>query len=1811
MNRNLDYLAAAAEQNPAGKEYWLNKIAGELSKSYFPYDTYKKGVSKHSVAEVEFALPKGLNLKLRTLSSGSDDALHMILLTGLVLMLHKYTGNRDIIVGMPIYKEGEDEGPGQRDFINTALPIRSEVIESLTFKELLLQVRENVIEADKNSNYPIEILSQQLNMPFNEEESCPLFDIALLLDNIQDKQHVDYLNLDIIFVFSRTAGSIAGFLEFNSALYEKDTIERIIKYYTYLLHEALANVDMKLPDIDILSADDRKQLLFDFNSTGANYPKDKTIRQLFEEQVERLPDNVAVVQGNTLLTYAELNLRANRTAYTLRSKGMAPGAPAAIMTGRSIEMISGILGVLKAGGNYLPINPDAPVERIKYMLRDCRCSAALSDNKSISKIKSEIKFAGVIINIEAKTFYLSKPDDLSERDSKVRRNNNIAVDPAYIIYTSGTTGKPKGVIIEHKNVVRLMVNDKFFFDFDNRDVWTMFHSYNFDFSVWEMYGALLYGGKLVVISKMEARDPLRYLQVLKKEQVTILNQTPSAFYNLVEEELKYRKRELNLRYVIFGGEALKPVKLKKWQERYPRTRLINMFGITETTVHVTYKEITAVEIASNISNIGKPIPTLSAYIMDANLNVLPVGAAGELCVAGDGVGRGYLNRPELTLEKFVDNPYKPGERLYRSGDLGKLLKNGDMEYSGRIDHQVKIRGFRIELAEIEYMLLKHKMIKEAIVLLKESETGMKDLYAYVVRDNNKGREEELGSPGLREYLAKVLPGYMVPAYFILLNRLPLTPNGKIDRKALIESSGFGLGSGVEYTAPRNDIEKKLVEVWQQVLGRDKIGIDDDFFAVGGDSIKTIQIVSRMTKVGYRIDMKDIFRRPRISELSQCVRKIEQAADQSPVSGTIPLTPIQRWFFESKLEDKHHFNQSVMLYSQEGFDEQGIKQVFLKLLEHHDALRMTFEEKNGTIVQVNHGLDYPLFFQVFDYRNRKDAVNELENKANRIQASFDLKKGPLLKVGLFYLDDGERLLIAVHHLAIDGVSWRILFEDIENLYRQYKNGQPFNLPLKTGSFKLWSEKLLLYANSESLLKEKNYWLDLEAKRAPGLKKDSENGNDIEDPAVLSFSLSEEETNLLLTRVNQAFATDINDILLTAFGIAVKAVFENDRLAVFMEGHGREEIIEDIDISRTIGWFTSLFPVLLDISYENDTARQIKAIKETLHRVPNRGIGFGILKYLTAGHLKDSAGFQLKPQVIFNYLGQFAADLERMSFAIAAEPAGALKGTKGRREYDLEVTGIITGKQLVMTINYNKAQYKSRRIRSLWDRYLLELQRIISYCSVQKGGSLTPCDLTYKDLSIEAIELLEKQYPNAIDDIYPCTPMQEGMLFHALLDSATSAHFVQISYRVQGEVDVALIKESLDILVKRHHILRTAFIYEGLDRPLQLVLKERNVEFIYKDLLDMISTTREKDLFIKRFEEKDRQRKFDLSKDPLLRAAVIRVNDNDYRFIWSFHHVLMDGWCGGIVNSEFFENYIRLRENNRTPLPGVTPYRTYIRWLESREKEAARKYWRELLEGYGEAVVIPGKKNNGQDSSRYEREEFFLELGAEKTEGLNKLAAASRVTISCIIQAVWGIILGKYNNKQDIVFGIVVSGRPDEIAGVEAMVGLFINTIPVRIRFRESTPFTGLLHSVQNQAIKSEAYHYYPLAEIQAESLLKQHLMDHFLTFLNYPVIEQIEEAVNKGNKKNPELKISDVKSVERSNYDLDVLIYFKQELKIKFRFNTACFDSDFMKRMAVHVEEVIDQIINNNEIKISDIVISHNRLIASPNIPMDDNKNFEL
>jgi iturin family lipopeptide synthetase C len=1349
FSREVD-VKIAASHFIKERDYWMNKLSGLLERSYFHYDYRKTGESHSLIDMVRFTFNRRIFSKLSRLTNGLDPKLHMVLVAGVIALISKYTGSSDIIVGTAIDKQ-ETEG----ELVNTILPLRTQIHENMTFKELLLEVRKTIHEAIDNQNYPMEHLVSEMSLTNTGDF---LFDIPVLLENIHDKKYIAHIPFDMVISFLRKEEDIEGVVEYDPSLYKKETIQRIIQHFITILEEALIDVDKKVNHIDLLSEEEKKRIL-DFNETRAPYPEEKTIHALFEEQTARTPDHIALAAHSsthpthptqmihmsymTHMTYKELNEKANQLAHLLIENGIQPGSIVGIMAERSIEMIIGILGILKAGGAFLPIGPDYPKERNQYILSDSNAKLLLT-TRSFTK---NIDFKKEIIYLDD---YKGKKGIHHSSDQFIIHHSDSL---AYIIYTSGSTGNPKGVMIEHRGLVNYTCWAAKKYVKGERVDFPLHTTLSFDLTITSIFVPLITGNAIVITGG----DPHEILaiRIIEENNVGVVKLTPTHLKVIRAKKVRAGSQS-NIKRFIVGGEELDLQLAKDISENFNgNIEIYNEYGPTEAVVGCMIHKFDPVKDDRVSVPIGVPADNVRIHILDKYLKPLPPGISGEIYIAGDGLARGYLNKPGLTIDKFVPDPFEPGKgkRMYKTGDLAGRLPGGNVEFLGRIDQQVKIKGYRIELGEIENHLQKNHNVKEVIVTVREDEEGDKYLAAYCMlkksaADNISAEAEMLE---LREHLSMELPEYMIPSYFVPLDRFPLTPNGKIDRKALPKPSEV-INSGFQYSAPRNEIEETLVKVWGDVLGVEQLGIEHDYFALGGDSIKAIQITARLKKFKLNLELSDLFQFHTIKDLSPYVTPVKQVVPQDTIEGEVKLTPVQKWFFEKKRSDMHHFNQSVILFNPEGFNGEIVETVFHKLVEHHDALRMTFEMEDGKVKQINRGITGGLIdMEVKEIKEQSGYKTIIEEECNRIQGSIDLSSGPLVKVGLFKTVNGDYLLVAIHHLVMDTVSYRILIEDFEAIYKQIQKGEKINIPLKSTSYKEWAEKLYEYSNKEELLEETDYWKEIEQTHILPLQKEEVCKQNIQkNLRTMSFELSKAYTEKLLKEVNRAYNTEINDILLSALGLALKAWRGIGKNLISLEGHGRENIIEDVDITRTVGWFTSVYPVILDMETIEDISSAIKRTKDMLRRIPNKGIGCGIIKYLTEPGKKNGMVFNLKPEIGFNYLGQFDQDIQSDLFQPADISPGNSIGLHFQREHVLEVIGLISEGLLRMSIDFNNEAYDEKNISALVDHYETRLKQIIDHCVELEKPQLTLSDLSSPDFDEDEVHSIFDELKDTFGD-----------------------------------------------------------------------------------------------------------------------------------------------------------------------------------------------------------------------------------------------------------------------------------------------------------------------------------------------------------------------------------------------------------------------------------------------------------------------------
>ncbi|MEH1973948.1 MAG: amino acid adenylation domain-containing protein [Nostoc sp.] len=1321
--------------------YWKQQLAN-ASTLALPTDRPRPAVQSFRGAVASFELSASLTDMLRSLSNREGVTLFMTLLGAFQALLYRYTGQEDICVGSPIANRNQSEIQGLIGFFVNTLVLRTYLSGNPSFLELLNRVREVCVGAYAHADIPFEQLVEELQ-PDRNLSHMPLFQVMFAWQEDTQKEltlpgltlnwlptHGQTAKFDLTLHIVNAEPELRGCLEYDIDLFNAETITRIVEHFCTLLEGIVANPQARLSDLPLLTADELHQQLVEWNNTQVEYPQQQCIHQLFEAQVERTPDAVAVVFEDKQLTYYELNARANQLAHYLKKLGVEPEVLVGICVERSLDMVIGLLAILKAGGAYVPLDPSYPLERLAYMLEDSQPKVLLTQQQLVESLPDH----------KIKVICIDRYWKLIADENTQNPVCNITCDNlAYVIYTSGSTGKPKGAMLPHHAICNHMFWMQSEFPLTQVDKVLQKTPFSFDASVWEFYAPLLVGAQLVMARPGGHQDSDYLIQAIIEQHITTLQLVPSLLQMLLAhggiENCQSLKR------VFCGGEAL-PVAL---QERFFANldaELHNLYGPTETCIDViswTCKR----GINQQVVPIGRPIANTQIYLLDSRGQPVPVGIPGELHISSEQLARGYLNRPELTAEKFIPNPFgdQLGVRLYKTGDLARYLPNGDIEYLGRIDNQIKIRGFRIELGEIETVINQHPLVEKTVVVVRSDLVNSQRLIAYVVPIS----EQMPTIAELRGFLEIKLPKYMVPAAFVMLETLPLTPNGKVDRNALPAPDTARPELDKELVAPRNFVEAKLAEIWAGVLGVDKVGIFDNFFELGGDSILAIVVITRANKAGLQLTTKQLFQHQTVADLATvAVTKKVYQAEQGLITGLTSFTPIQYWFFEQNLLEPQHWNQAVLLEVKEVLDLAVLEKSVQQLLLHHDALRLRFEQTESSWQQVIASPDAEVPWIHLDFSALSASEQELaiETAATKLQASLNLSTGPLIRVALFDLgQQPSHLLILIHHLAVDSVSWRILLEDLETGYQLMNQGKKAQLPAKTTSFKYWSECLQEYAQSATLQEQWDYWLRESWQKIAPLPVDFSDGdNTVASAQNISIFLTGEQTQVLLKEVPKAYNTQINDVLLTALVQAFSQWTGNNSLLLALEGHGREEIFDNVDLSRTVGWFTSIFPVLLDFGKISHPVEALKLIKEQLRSIPNKGMGYGVLRYLS----KDTARVESlrslpQAEVVFNYLGQFDQTFSDSSiFKISQGSQGQTRSLCNRESYMLNINALVVNNQLRVDWTYSEKIHRRSTIERLAQGFVEALQILITHCHSPEVRGYTPSDFPEADFNQQDLD-----------------------------------------------------------------------------------------------------------------------------------------------------------------------------------------------------------------------------------------------------------------------------------------------------------------------------------------------------------------------------------------------------------------------------------------------------------------------------------------
>ncbi|OLF53003.1 non-ribosomal peptide synthase/polyketide synthase [Pseudomonas chlororaphis] len=1737
--------------------YWLTQLGGEQPLLMLPLDHPRPAIQSYRGALFDIPLGDELRLGLKQLAQREGATLFMLLLASFQVLLHRYSGQADIRVGVPTANRSRVETERLIGFFVNTQVFKAEVDGQLGFTDFLQAVKQTALMAQSHQDLPFEQLVEALR-PERSLSHSPLFQVMFNHQTAVKKdaqsQRLDDLAIETLSWQGRAAqfdltldtfeseDGLWASLTYATDLFEASTIERLAQSWVQLLQGIVQQPRQRLGDLPLLGAAEQHQLLHEWTPPTGEFPSERCVHQLVELQAQKTPTAQALLFAGHSLNYQELNARANRLAHKLIELGVGPEVRVGVALQRTPEMVVALLAVLKAGGAYVPLDPDYPQDRLAHMLRDSQAQILLTESALLTVLPAVESLR--TLQVDAQPGWLdgySTENPLSQATP-----DNLA----YVIYTSGSTGLPKGVAIAHRNVLALIDWSNRVYSADDLQGVLASTSICFDLSVWELFVTLSSGGFIVL-----ARNALELPELTDRDRVRLINTVPSAIAAL------QRSGQIppSVRIINLAGEPLKQALVDTLYQQPGLVHVYDLYGPSEDTTYSTYTR----REAGGQANIGRAISNTQSYILSPDLQPVPVGSAGELYLSGAGVTRGYLARPGLTAERFVPNPFSTdGGRAYRTGDLTRYRADGVIEYIGRIDHQVKVRGFRIELGEIEARLVQQAAVREAFVLAQDSDNGQQ-LVAYIVPTDAEvalaGDAQVALREGIKTALKEHVPDYMVPSYLLFLEALPLTPNGKLDRKALPKVDAQQMQH--VYVAPHSELEQQIATIWADVLKLAQVGVTDNFFELGGDSIISIQVVSRARQAGIRFTPRDLFQYQTVQGLATVAERGEGGVriDQGPVRGATALLPVQQWFFESPMSERHHWNQSVLLKPAQALRAEVVEKALQALLVQHDALRVQFSSHaDGWTARFAEVAQQPdLLWQV-----AVENAQAMEQPAIEAQRSLDLEHGPLLRAVLFTLQDGsQRLLLVIHHLVVDGVSWRILLEDLQQAHAQLSAGQPLALPAKTHSTQAWAERMQAYAKSEALQAELGYWQTQLQGVESSLPTDRPaTALQNRHASSLSSRLDKAHTQRLLQDAPAAYRTQINDLLLTALARVITRWTGHDSALVQLEGHGREELFDDLDLTRTVGWFTSMFPVKL--TPQAALADSIKQVKEQLRAVPNKGIGFGALRYLGDEAAQHTLAALAVPRITFNYLGQFDGSFDEQDalFKPTGEPKGEDQSPLAPLSNWLSLDGQVYGGELSLSWTFSTQMFDAATIQRLADDYAEELKALVTHCCTPEQGGATPSDFPLAGLSQQQLDRLPVALAQ-VEDLYPLSPMQQGMLFHTLYEQAAGDYINQLRVDVDG-LDPLRFQQAWQAAIDRHDILRTGFIWQGeVSTPLQVVHKHIALDCSEHDwrgrpqqqeALDDLASA-------------ERQRGFELDAVPLLRLTLVRLDDQRHHLIYTNHHILMDGWSNSQLLGEVLQRYAG-------QLPSHAPgrYRDYIGWLQRQDAQACERFWKEQLQALDEPTRLTQALSRVADiPAGTGHGKHHRDLDLAQTARLGEFARQQKVTINTLVQAAWLLLLQRCTGQESVVFGATVAGRPAELKGIEQQVGLFINTLPVVATPRPDMTVSQWLQAVQERNLALRDYEYTPLYDVQRwAGLGGDALFDNILVFENYPVSEALEKGAP------AQLQFGAVGNVEQTNYPLTVAVNLGESLSFEFIYARESFSEPAMVQLGGHLQSLL-------------------------------------
>ncbi|MFJ9120265.1 amino acid adenylation domain-containing protein [Streptomyces sp. NPDC102394] len=1794
--------------------YWREALADLAQPLAIPTDRPRPRAMSHRGDLVTLSVDADLLGAVEKLAAQQDTTVSMIMHSALAVLLHHLGCGDDVPLGAPIAGRTDEDLRDLVGFFANTWVLRVDLSGNPTFRQLLQRVRDRSLAAYDNQDMPFERLVERLN-PDRSTAYHPFFQVMLAwqeplgepalpgLDVHAEELDTRTAKFDLFFnMVPNRSGGAGGYVEYATDLFDRDTVERLADRFVRVLGRLVAGPERTIGEIDVLDEAERVRLLTEFND-HATTVSGLTVPELFERQAARTPDAPAIVCEERTLTYRELDDRANAVAWELIRRGAGPDDLVVLTLPRNEDLVAGLLGILKSGAGYLPLDPQYLGGRAESVLSEAAPRFAVTDTATWQEMPRNDVSAVCLDHRAAWAPSGGAPTD-ADRNAPLHPDHL-----AYVMYTSGSTGKPKGAAITHRSVVN-GVQDLVRV-LDAPAGWRMLAgtSVNFDVSVFELLTTLSTGGTAEVVPNVLA------LGERDAWDGHVISGVPSVLGELVGHLAKAR----GVRCVVFAGDVLPARLVRQVREALPGVQIVNGYGQSESFYATAFALAGTEEwTESEVAPIGTPLGNMRAYVLGPGLAPVPQGVVGELYVAGVCLGRGYHGRGGLTAERYVADPFGPaGERMYRTGDLARWNAGGQLECVGRSDGQVKVRGFRIETAEVEAVCAQHPGISEAVVISREAPAGGRRLVAYVVH-TGEGAVGDDGAGGigdvdlqsgasaaeLRRFVAARLPDYMVPSAFVVLGRLPLGPTGKLDRSVLPEPD-FG---GEAYQEPRTETEAIIAASYADVLGLERVGVDDDFFAVGGDSLRSIQVVARARARGLELTTREIFEcrtTARLAEVATARRDRTPALAENEGGGVgpMPLQPVARQVFEHG-GGMNRFAMAMALELPAGIDAEELAATLDAVLDRHDLLRarlMRGDELSLVVRPAGAVRAADLIRRVpCDGRWETPALlRAAEAELDAAVGRLDPEAGTMADFVWFDAEPGGgRLLMVLHHLVVDGVSWRILMADLAEAWRQVRSGRTPELPAVGTSARRWASALSAEALAPEREAELTYWRDVLEGPNPSL------GTRAFDPAVdvmstvdsVRVQLPTEVTEAVLTRLPAAFRGTGTDVLLAALALAVNRWSGAERSTlVRMEGHGREEhVVPGADLSRTVGWFTSMYPARVDVrGVDLDdvlaggpaVARAVKLVKEQLRGAPDKGLGFGMLRHLNPETAAQLAEYPV-PQLGFNYIGRISdTDVPEELRADGWGPAPWSAELVPLPDPDLpalsalEVNAVATdttdGSRLQAAFVFPTGVLTRERTTELAELWADVLHGMAGYAARPDIGGLTPSDTPLVPVHQGEIEAWEARY-GRLAEVWPQAPGQSGILFQAALaDGSFDVYHMQFVLHLSGQVDPERMRSAGQAVLDRYPNLRSAFVAAAGGEPVQVV--PEHVALPWRHIVLTDRSEAERDEALDRFLAEDRADQLDPTRPPLFRLALITAGPQHAKLVITAHHALFDGWSSPSVITDL----IRLYSGTRR-LPPVRGYGDYLAWLATRDRDASAARWAAELAGFEQPTLVAPNTAPQEAASAVGRVEVPLSI--DKGRELARRAAELGVTLNTLLQGAWAILLSKLTGQRDVVFGAAVNGRPAELPGSDEMVGLFINTLPIRVFCPPDRAVADVVTELQQRQTALLDHNYYGLADIQRGVGLPA-LFDTIVVFQSYPIDREgmVEANIAAG------FTIDGIRPFAGSHYPL-TLNASDPYLRLSLDYRNNLFDRGSAEVIAARLVRVLEQVLADPRCPVRDIEV---------------------